>query len=951
MGRKLPIRNFEEFTGEDITSSPLNSDKKGAQSFQNLIKLYNGSFTARPGLRLAAQPLHSTKVFKYSYLDSTGEPQEELLCVGFPLPYKRGYLHRLKENEVTVNYTGSDVWSYSIVLSGGNKRFRLVDDGVQVLDFNMGTGYEQDFVTLYDLKVAVDAVADFTLTVPETAVVDGDQTPTWSGGYPATVADYTVLWHTMSFNSTFIHIFDDDIPDTEIVGLTVAQVNSATSLKLKADRLAPYYVAVTKNTIPVSDEDVLGHGLYPAAILKDDLSYTFWEPVIELYNIQDGYISGTDVFIQGLPNTQYSSPFWPTSREVGCSRRTKVIAVNKNNCIYITGNNVAERQESERGSLAHNSGVYKYDGTRLKMSGVISNTEQAELTIAQSGTTAPLPAGVYYYKLSFLTNDNQGNTIERFFDTFRSITANGTNDVNLSIFDLRAGSFRKYGYISMATTGTVTSDDVIPVPVGHGWKVGDYIYVNTSLNSVRLKIVETTYNSITVDRILTSLASATIISNALIRVWRTKVNGSKADSSLFKAWEVPATCHSSGATALVDSRADIDLAETLTAVRPEFSQYSLPKGSTMTNFQGLLTIGGGESNKNVIYWEDPNAPEFTSLAFNNTEIPVKEENVVALQEDQNRALVAYSPFSQYTISGNLRNSEVEVSKTVDNGFGALTADSVVSVHEFLVGLGKLGVWRTNYSQILGDIGKGIQKLFRPFEQSEWACFVQYVKKDNSVHVFLGKNAATVSVKPTTEATAAINSYYHYVYNIDGKCWSRYVYNNVKQCANGGIETFNDKRYQQSFVYDANFTSDTGADGQEIARWTGYLHEEMEDSYVDHVYSYNYEYISEWDDMGSPEYDEAVTDFILYFVQPDFFVNDYIITFESYRNWDFTKIDTQRSITVTSTDIEKKFSFDKQYKARRRAFKLSGTVDNNPPVISGYSWIWADTQYKKGRVVP
>jgi hypothetical protein len=952
MGRKLPIRNFEEFEGVDITSSPLSISKKAASELININKLYNGSLTGRKGLRLAAQPLHVTKIFKYTYLDETGEPMEELLGVGFPVPYRRGYLYKLATSAVEINYTGSDVWSYSIFTDTtlNKKFFRIVEDGTQILNFDMGSGYEESFVTLYDLKVAIDALTDFTLTIYQAGVVDGDQLVDNN-------ANCNMVWANFFGDSSFTHIVElDGGGEFDVLGLMVSAFDTPTQtwVKFYADRGLPYYTSVAANRISFTDGQLLGHARLPAVLLKSDLSYTYWQPIVELFNLLEGFLNGTDLIGEDIPLGHYHSPFYLLSQAIGCSRRTGISATNKKNCIYITGNNISERAEKDRAlgqSTFHNSGAYKYDSSRLRMAGVISTIEKVELTLSSSGTTAPLPAGTYYYKLSFLTNDAQGNTFERFSESFRSIAANGTNDVNMLIYDLTAGGRRQYGYISRTSTATVTNDTWIPVGLGHGFKVNDYVYINTGLNSVRCKVIAINFAEIRIDRNISSLASGTTVSNVLIRVWRSKVNGSKVDSSLFRAWELPALIHNSGPTTIVDNRADTNLAEVLTSVKPEYSQYSLPKGHSIVDYQGNLVIGGGERAKNTIFWEDANSPEFTSLAFNNTEVPVLEESVSALQEDPARALIAYTPTGQYSISGNLQTGEIEISKTVSNGYGALFSNAVKTVHEFIVGVGKLGLWRTNYSQILEDLGRPIRKLFRPFNSNDWVTYVQFSKVDNTIHVFVGTNAATASVKDNGEPTAAINSYRHFVYSVDSKCWSEYVYNSLNQCANGGIEVYNNKRYQQSFVYQSSWASATHSTGGEYNRWTGYLHEEV-DEYVDHVYPYDWSYVSAWDDLGAPEYDEACLDFILYSVQSEYYQGAYDVDFESYRNWDFTKVDSQRTMTFSAaTQTEAKIQFDKNYKARRRAFKLSGSVNGNPPVISGYSMTVADTQYKKGRVVP
>jgi hypothetical protein len=951
MGRKLPIRNFEEFEGVDITSSPLSISKKAASELKNINKLYNGSLVGRKGLRLAAQPLHVTKIFKYSYLDETGEPQEELLGVGFPVPYRRGYLYKLATDAVEINYTGSDVWSYSIVTDTtlNKKFFRIVENGTQILNFDIGSGYEESFVTLNDLKVAIDALTNFTLTIPKSAVVDGAQSFS-SGG------TITVDWHTFSYADDLL-IIDDDFE--KVIGFRIAENVSATSFRVTVPDtfLSGYSVTIAVNVI---DNQVLGHAAFPAALLKSDLSYTFWDPIIGLFNLVEG-LASLDVDYTGVPDLtgddipagQHHSPFYLLSQAIGCSRRTGLSTVNKKNSLYLTGNNISERAEKDRElsqSAIHYSGIYKYDGTRLRMAGSTSNIHQAELVTASSGSGSALPAGTYYYKLSFLTNDAQGNSFERFCESFRSIAANGTNNVNLTISDAYWGHARHYGYISILTTASVTTSNVIGIN-DHPFKVNDYIYFNQSLNSTRCKVIEITRNTITIDRQISSLASGSLVSNLLARIWRSKVNGSRVDSSLFKAWEIPVRVHDETDVTIVDNRADTALAEVLTSVKPEYTQYSLPKGHSIVDYQGNLVIGGGERAKNTIYWEDANAPEFTSLAFNNTEVPVLEESVSALQEDPARALIAYTPTGQYSISGNLQTNEIEISKTVSNGYGALFTNAVKSVHEFVVGVGKLGLWRTNFSQILEDLGRPIRKLFRPFNANDWVTYVQFSKVDNTLHVFVGVNSPTPSIKDNGEPTAAISSYRHFVYSVDSKCWSEYVYQNVNQCANGGIEVYDNKRYQQSFTYQSSWASATHSSGGEYNRWTGYLHEEV-DEYVDHVYPYNWSYVSAWDDLGAPEYDEACLDFILYSVQSEFYEAAYDVDFESYRNWDFTKVDSQRTMTFSAaTQTEAKVQFDKNYKARRRAFKLSGSVDGNPPVISGYSMTVADTQYKKGRVVP
>ena len=164
------FENFSNFRGVDTRSSDLTRPIDAAKEAKNFIIEQNFSLGGEKGLHMFAdyfdsEPIAGVHNYIYKNFD-TGKEVEELLVLGKAL-------YRLKAETFTITYGGGNQWGYDFLVdeTDGELRLRLYDDGAVVLDYNVGTGLEDDTTgttKLSTLEAQIDAITDFTATSDST---------------------------------------------------------------------------------------------------------------------------------------------------------------------------------------------------------------------------------------------------------------------------------------------------------------------------------------------------------------------------------------------------------------------------------------------------------------------------------------------------------------------------------------------------------------------------------------------------------------------------------------------------------------------------------------------------------------------------------------------------------------------------------------------------------------
>ena len=159
---------FQNFLGLDLRSSDLLREKGAATAVKNMQYRDTGAMSKRKGWQHRIRTNQGSNAAAYTGLTTfnnvnvnTGAGTEEILGTG-------DHLYKKSTEDITITYSGSNVGTYEMTLdtSSGTFKFKLIEDGVAVSTFSLGTGRGASDTTITDLEALVDAVADWSMSTP-----------------------------------------------------------------------------------------------------------------------------------------------------------------------------------------------------------------------------------------------------------------------------------------------------------------------------------------------------------------------------------------------------------------------------------------------------------------------------------------------------------------------------------------------------------------------------------------------------------------------------------------------------------------------------------------------------------------------------------------------------------------------------------------------------------------
>lgn len=943
---------FENFRGLDLTSSPLGRGIEFARSFKNIERLHNGSLRSREGLELCSQNLPVITIFPYIYVDSDEVTREELIGVAAfskntdnTTQDRFMALVKLTTANLNITYSGGDDFRYSVTKSSSGITFTLYEDSVSVLSEDLGTGYSSSDMTLQELADSISAVSNFSATVDNTAVVNGAQ-----AGVTAITVD---SGHTLSIGDmTYFIDSQTNNPDNRITEIINT---SATTITIRNDG--------SYSNVDVADDLVIGFGQHQAAILQYTdtpgtnysastitAPFTCWSPIAT-------QLDGD--FLNTLPNEDESD-------DAELFYGLPDFSNQRNNLYFLASyfpEVSLETYIDEIGEVNYNAGLWKYDGKDYYLSGMFFELGGGSLTFTNTGSGSSPSAGDYKYSISFKRTDYQGNEIEFFHVNESEHTVSSGNNVHLQVQDTFADTYQKeLNFKHAKLTSSATATATLNITSGHLFRVGDYIYVEDSgflsssppKSTARHKVTAITATSITIDGAITA-SNNSVVSNFLLRIWRTKV----ASNTFYLCQEYP--YYASTSQNYTDNLADDDLGILQTAVKPINIQYPFPRGKCVETHQGLVCVASG----NTIHWEDADSIESSPRAISNTTLPYGTTgDIRSLTSNIDSSLFVVKPTAQFQILGNISSNEIEINKISENGIGVNGCKAISIINKALLGAGNTGVWSTRLEDVNKSFASQILKIFKIttiydetggdfYKLNLNKLLITYDKQKNWIHFYIPLESvySSANIQNGYFAPGPTSGFSrHFVLMLSDvpnqpDCWAEFTYD-LKQQGNGGFANIERDFYQQSCV---TIQSSSGLQG--------FLHKRSNlsdaEAFLDNTSTYDSELVTAWDDAGEPSFYKFFLDFILYQLQPDFYVAPFTMEFESYRDWDDTKKDTERATTLSfssSSDKEKSLQFDKDYKARRRSFKLSCTVNKTPMLISGYEYTVKENTYKKERLI-
>lgn len=978
---KTDIRTFSQFRGLDLTRDDVTRDPNSASVCTNLERLDNGSLRPRRGYKMEAQPLYIRDIFNYVYTDSDGVVQEEIVGIGSldvgPVSNigkgrMQGTLFRLKkrQGEFTINYSGGNTWGVSLLSTGTHLEFKLIDNGVDVLTSDIGTGLvddggNKDIKTLCD---EINGVTNFSIIYPKTLVVNGNQTGvTTLTVQTALGVDFTAVGEWLEFDSSF--------SKKEMLQFT--RVVSGTSVELGG---------VDSPSRDYTDNQVLGHARYPAAILEltdfdssvtggssVTINYSYWEPIpCPLFTFP--YTGST------FPPVAGSYPDYPVQNlqtNYGDNSYKPISYANDNNCLYFTSSYVEklDLQKIINGSdpTDFEGGLWKYDGTSVYLAGPVNivkdiGTADNFMTVTEDATGSALQDFTYKYQLSILRQDARDNVSESFLEYIITYEpATDPNDATITIRD-RNGSpshsafgaeFFNLKRTQASTTASFATTS-FSVPSGHEIRTGDYIWFEDNSNVIqKRKVTGWTDTTITLNESAT-VTSGNAICTALARVWRTRADAGE----FFLTKEAPLDVDlSKDSFSITDDTTDANLGIKLTSVKQETLQFNFPRMNCIAEHQGYLIGGGGPTTSQNVLWEDPLYFESLDYARNIRTVPTMNSGAVnGLMVQSRSSILITKKDSLYEGLGALGDNTFEVNRIVESSYGVEGVAGLTVLEDIIFGAGRLGLWGISENQSINlRLGEAILEVFSQAQVNientiaypRIGTFFDSNRK--WLHVFLPDEIPTGS-DPADNLYAHSTSRY-FVFQLPKLVEqplfvSEYTFTDSPELyPSAGLLTSGGQLYHASrglstSWYGYLFQRLEG----EVARTSGgdTSNQEAQDFY-DNALPYTWELVPAYEDLGEPEYDKAWQEFIMYQLQSDYWLAPASITFVSYRDWDSSKTDSTRTLTLSDANTDEyQVTFDKNVRAKRRTFSLSGSVSGNPPVISGYTMTADDQKYKKSK---
>lgn len=162
MAERNILKNFNNFRGRDIRASDLVRDADYAIDFENALVVKEDSCVKRQGFKIRGAKAQYEGLYTYRYADpETGQTIEELISLS-------ENLHRKYAGTFVVSYSGSSTsasLTFRLDTDTGTFKLTLTEDGDTVLTADVGTGLEDDFVTMDELAFQISSVANFHASI------------------------------------------------------------------------------------------------------------------------------------------------------------------------------------------------------------------------------------------------------------------------------------------------------------------------------------------------------------------------------------------------------------------------------------------------------------------------------------------------------------------------------------------------------------------------------------------------------------------------------------------------------------------------------------------------------------------------------------------------------------------------------------------------------------------
>ncbi len=916
VARKTFIKNFEDYRGVDQRSTPLTSEINSAVSATNYSYAESRSIKGTTGFQKIGQAGNFTGLSNHSYFDTISG-----LTVETPVAISN-QLWKIKTSSLTITrVAGSASWSITISRDATTPEYRLVltQGGVPVTFganpyLSLGTGMEVSPVTMLDVRDQIDALANFTVAMPErTARVNGAQVLV-----NAVVVD---AGHTVAVGDNF-PIYDLNTPGLEGKIITASAAALITFL-------------ASFGAVTVADNQVIGVGAVPAAtlpigtyspvdpVLTLDFYYWEWVEPPQTDNVTAAY-QFPNIFGQSFTRAiNDPANFIPTS------------FANAENILYIANSTPIYGASDTQNQL------YKYDGNKVYRAGM-PNSFIVSATVGGAGA---VDAGGHSYITTFQHIDRQNRVIQGTQSSTRTVTLAVASVVDLAI-QKSSLIFTGFDGTYARVNGNQVGASTITVVAGHRFEVNDRIFimnrVTTPTTPYEGRVTAKTSTTITIQPVFPSTATIVTVNNNdfLLRglrcqIWRSKVGG----NIYYLVNEVTFDPTSVTDIAFQDTVAD-------TALGAEFDEPEIgrepdppPRPGIVTTHQGLLVLGRNYESPETIYYSLPDNIEGFPVASNSFNVPpTVKGTVTAIASDTQDRLIVCKENAIYDVVGDLDGASFSIRPLKEGDYGISSQASIARVDGMLIGVGRLGFVGVSSGRVVTRLGESVGPAIwnnNNLLLAQATSFNDYTARQYICYI------------PSTESiTSGAN-------NLNALCYS-FDYSNEEGA-------WFDNAYTQSFAPHAGFmisgnllwhcSRNYGTSFE--AKQAGHVFKSLlvlndAQKFAQHILPITNTYTTEWETLGEPSIDKSFLKLVVYSFPGQYSDSfPFSLATSVYLNYnDTTPLETfTLTFSGTASDYVKIHKL-KSTKAKAIQFKFVSNTLHQSPFLSGIELIVASSYDKE-----
>jgi len=936
---KQLFQNFSDFRGLDVRSSDLNRPLNFAKEVLNFVIEKSFALGGEKGFKsfAAIEDKQIAGLHTYKFKDpTTGDEGEELLCIRSGADvisafYSESGFCRLKEESFSITYSGSGTWGYEFLLDeDGTYHFKLYEDSVEVLDYSVGTGFEDDAmgrISLGDLEAQIDAVSGFAAT--SDATVDALVAATFplvavDGLSPSSVAFSVYRWETIPVGLT----------SPLIVGGYVNAYLEA----LKSGRKVQPPTFLNKNNccyIALSGHFFLlkydGAQVYRAGVRGfidvDDVSIAAGTatgtPLVGSYRyyIRPGYRDAKGSFFYGrgfksdvLTTAGGEAPFLGSFFQTRDARVflgwSNANAASTNTVTFAAGWPFADEQELEDdGELS------------VRVGDVLFLTTGS---IFQNG----IPR-----RVSAINRAAGSITFEG--DPF-ALTLN-TSSVywwGRAGFSGAGGSFHTSGVASSTLTG-----------VPYGVAVGQWLLI-PGQDKKWYQVTSVGAFSLTIDGLVNiATLSPVFCSSQFFQIYRTEDEGLE---KFYLVDEVNDDIYE-------DNIADANLGEELILFLEE-SDYLRDNPESICEHQDIIITAGGTQRQGRLFFEDILSLEAFPLATNFYDVKSQDSGgITALWSDSFDQLAVFKDTAYYSVTGNFTDEIplLQITKNTENDVGISSQASLLKIRGINIGIGPLGPVAFRAGEIDYEFTKQLDSEFLNNLTANLIPEEQKLRTERAIAVNDSFKQQAYFFVPAINVRdgkfCEANEYSKiFVYDYSERAWMRRGFEtdlgedflSSMNWPNAGMALYQDRLFFASSGWDASLDGFTSAlsrrkDGEVLPIGiTDYRQD-----YADQHIAIDYRYKTQWLWLDTPSTDKLFHWLFIYsFPSADFVPFD--LTVKTYLDFDEDTIIDNITLSFTSLTKFRSFKLNAN-KGKALLVEFSTNTILQKPTIIGYEVLPGD----------